>query len=65
MCFGNDKSLSIISCCLFEITLVHLYVEVDAELEGGAAQVLRPVHLVGQPSDGHVDAAQQKVPFAI
>ena len=46
----------IISCCFFELTPVHLYVEVDAELKGGAAQVLRPVHLVGQPSDGHVDA---------
>ena len=50
----------IISCCLFEITLAHLYVEVDAELEGGAAHVLRPVHLVRQPSDCHVDADHLK-----
>ena len=55
----------IISCCLFEITLAHLYVEVDAELEGGAAHVLRPVHLVRQPSDCHVDAAHQKVQMVL
>ena len=50
---------------MFESTPVHLYVEVDAELEGGAAQVLRPVHLVGQPSDCHVDADHQKVPMVL
>ena len=51
--------------CLFELIPVYLYVEVDAELEGGAAQVLRPVHLVGQPSDCHVDADHQKVPMVL
>ena len=50
---------------MFELTPVHLYVEVDAELEGGAAQVLRPVHLVRHPSDCHVDAAHQKVPMVL
>ena len=48
---------------MFESTPVHLYVEVDAKLEGGAAQVLRPVHLVRQPSDCHIDAGDRQLVF--